>query len=161
MTSQDPTIPAALPGEPDAALLAQAQSRTELGRLTLHEERANVEVVRGGAGSVSVLRRVVEREELVPVQLVRETLEITVQNGQGLVTLNGEALEPGRTYEVLVREERAEVTKQVYALSDVVLSKQSRTVTHEEAVTLRRETLDVRDPHGLTRELAIVDEDLR
>ena len=43
----------------------------------------------------------------VPVTLTTETLEITVKDGAGKVTLNGEVLEPGRTYEVLIHDEKA------------------------------------------------------
>ncbi len=133
--------------------LSSARSRTELEQMTLHEERARVEVLREQVGSVSVRKVVRQREEVIPVTLTTEVLEITVKDGAGKVTLNGEALEPGRTYEVLVHDERAVVQKEVFAHSDVTLSKEARTYTHTEQVTLRREELDVNDPQGLAHEI--------
>lgn len=126
---------------------------TELDRLTLLEERARVEVLREQVGSVKIRKVVREREEVIPVKLTTETLEITVADGAGKVTLNGEVMEPGRTYEVLIHDERAVVEKQVFAQSNVTLRKEATTYTHTEQVTLRREELDVRDPQGLVREV--------
>lgn len=137
--------------EPES--LSRASSYTELDRLTLHEERAKVEVIREQVGAVSIRKVIRERQEVIPVTLTTETLEITVQDGAGKVTLNGEALEAGRTYEILIHDEKAVVEKQVVALSDVTLSKQAHTFTHTEEVSLRREELDVRDPQGLVREV--------
>lgn len=137
--------------------LTEARSRTELDRLTLYEERAHIEVLREQAGAVSIRKIVRERQEVIPVTLTTEVLEITVGDGTGKITLNGETLEPGRTYEVLVHDERAVVEKQVFASSDVSLTKQSHTYTHTEEVVLRHEELDVRDPQGLVRETLIQD----
>lgn len=137
----------------DTSLLAHDEGRAELNHLTLHEERARVEVLREQAGQVSIRKVVKEREEVIPVTLTTETLEITVKDGAGKVTLNGEVLEPGRTYEVLIHDERAVVQKEVFAVSDVSLNKEIRTYTHTENVTLRREELDVRDPQELVREV--------
>ncbi|GAA5501626.1 hypothetical protein Dxin01_01362 [Deinococcus xinjiangensis] len=142
-----------LPENQPSSSLSKASARTELERLTLHEERAKVEVLREQVGSVSVRKVVRERREVLPVTLTTEILEISVTDGAGKVLLNGEALEAGRTYEVIIRDERARVEKQVFALSDVTLSKQANTVTHTEEVTLRREELEVRDPNGLVREV--------
>lgn len=133
--------------------LSQARTSTELENLTLHEERARIEVLREQAGRVSIQKIVKERQEVIPVTLTTETLEITVKDGAGKVTLNGEVLEPGRTYEVLIHDEKAVVQKEVFALSDVTLHKETRTYTHTENITLMREELDVRDPQGLVREI--------
>ena len=57
--------------------------------------------------------------------------------------MNGEALEPGRTYTIELSEERVQIHKQVYPLQEVTIVKQRETVTHTEQVTLRREELDV------------------
>lgn len=141
----------------DADIVRSAHSRTELDHLTLHEERAKVEVRREQAGAVSIRKVVRERQEVIPVILISETLEITVQDGAGKVRLNGEELEAGRTYEILIHDEKAVVEKEIFALSDVNLSKQTHTTTYSEEVTLRREVLDVRDPQGLVREV-VVDE---
>lgn len=124
-----------------------------LDKITLHEERARVDVVREQAGAVSIRKVLVERTETIPVTLTREVLEITVKAGTGKVLLDGKVLEPGQTYEVLVQDERAMVQKEIYAVSDVTLHKQVQQTTHTEQVTLRREELEVSDPQGLVREI--------
>jgi len=129
------------------------ETREVIERLRLHEERAIVEVIPEQMGAVTVRRVVREREEVVPITLHSEYLEITVQEGTGgRVTLKGEPLEVGRIYEVPLYEERAVVDKQVYPLSDVTIAKQARSYTQTERVTLRREELDVEDPMGLVRD---------
>ncbi|EYB68522.1 hypothetical protein DEIPH_ctg021orf0033 [Deinococcus phoenicis] len=132
----------------------QDTERDELvSRLRLHEERAVVEILPQQHGAVTIRRVVTERQEVVPITLRSERLEITVQEGAGgQAMLNGEALEVGRTYEVPLYEERAQVEKQVYPLSDVTITKQARTYTQTEEITLRREELDVEDPQGLVRD---------
>jgi len=120
-----------------------ADGRQIVEQLRLHEERAEVEVLRERAGQVQIRRVVVERQETLPVTLRRELVEITVKEGGDRVLLNGEELEPGRTYELEVYEERAEVVKRVYPFQDVTIAKQAQTFTHDEEVTLRREELDV------------------
>lgn len=123
---------------------------SELGRVRLHEERAQVDVQRVQAGQVQVRKVVRERQETLPVTLTSEYLEIIVNpEASGRVTMDGQVLEAGRSYEVLLTEERAQVTKQVFALSEVTVRKQVQTSTHQETVTLRREELDVVDAQGL------------
>lgn len=120
-----------------------ADGRQIVEQLRLHEERAEVDILRERAGQVQIRRVVVERQETLPVTLRRELVEITVKEGGDRVLLNGEELEPGRTYELEVYEERAEVVKRVYPFQDVTIAKQAQTFTHDEEVTLRREELDV------------------
>ncbi|TDE85435.1 YsnF/AvaK domain-containing protein [Deinococcus sp. S9] len=122
---------------------ATDERREVVGQLVLHEERAEVEVLREQTGSVQIRRVVTERQETVPITLVSERLEITVTDGGGRVVMNGEALEPGRTYTIELSEERVQIHKQVYPLQEVTIAKQRETVTHTEQVTLRREELDV------------------
>ncbi|WP_051935414.1 YsnF/AvaK domain-containing protein [Deinococcus sp. YIM 77859] len=124
-------------------VVRDSEGRQIVQRLVLHEERATVDVVREAAGSVEVRRVVTERQETVPITLYREVLEITVKDGGGQVLMNGEALEPGRTYEIPISEERAEVRKQVYPFQEVIIAKELRRFTQDEQVTLRREELDV------------------
>lgn len=159
MDDQDKTLDPAL-DTPDTAVLRDASARTDLERLTLHEERASVQAVQALAGRVSIRKVITERQEVIPVNLTTEKLEIIVTDGAGLVTLNGEVLEPGRSYEVLVSDEKAVVTKQVYAISDITISKQTHAHTHTEEITLRREVLEVRDPRGLVREVNLSDVNL-
>lgn len=151
----------------------------EVGRLQLLEERAQVQVLRQGAGQVQVRKVLRERQEMVPVTLTTEVLEITVRDlsqaqagagqplaqpgqtmqpgesamGQGVsqILLDGKPLEVGRTYEIPLTEERVQVVKQVYPISEVVIRKQVQTTTHQETVTLRHEELDVVDAQGLAR----------
>lgn len=128
------------------------------GTLRLHEERAVVEVVPENLGAVTIRRVLTQREETVPITLGREHLEITVTEGSGgRVTMNGEVLEVGRTYEVALYEERAVIDKQTYPLSDVVIAKQRDTYQQVERLTLRREELEVEDPQGLVRDRLMPD----
>ncbi|MEW6420992.1 MAG: YsnF/AvaK domain-containing protein [Deinococcota bacterium] len=123
---------------------AETDERREVvGQLVLHEERAEVEVLRELAGTVQIRRVVTERQETVPITLISERLEITVTEGGGRVRMNGEELEPGRTYTVELSEERAQIHKQVYPFQEVTIAKQRETFTQTEQVTLRREELDV------------------
>ncbi|GAA5514866.1 hypothetical protein Dcar01_03629 [Deinococcus carri] len=138
----------------DTAGLAEGTERREIvERLVLHEERAEVEVLRDLTGAVQIRRVVTERQEVVPVTLTNEHLEITVTDGVGRVRMNGEVLEPGRVYTVELSEERAEVRKQVFPLQEVTIAKQRQTFTHSEQITLRREELDVQGLEGEVREL--------
>ncbi|AAF10891.1 YsnF/AvaK domain-containing protein [Deinococcus radiodurans] len=154
----------------------------EVGRLQLLEERATVQVERQGIGQVQVRKVVRERQEMVPVTLTTEVLEIVVtpaaqgtgaQNvgdtqtaaasaagttgngGVSQVLIDGKPLEAGQTYEIPLTEERVQVMRQVVPLSEVVVRRQAQATTHEETVTLRREELEVLDEQGLAR---IVDE---
>lgn len=154
----------------------------EVGRLQLLEERASVQVERQGIGQVQVRKVVRERQEMVPVTLTTEVLEIVVtpaaqgtgaQNvgdtqvaaastagatgngGVSQVLIDGKPLEAGQTYEIPLTEERVQVVRQVVPLSEVVVRRQAQATTHEETVTLRREELEVLDEQGLAR---IVDE---
>lgn len=141
------------PSGTHTADLPASETREIVERLRLHEERATVEVIPEQVGAVTVRRVVREREEVVPITLHSEYLEITVQEGTGgRVTLKGEALEVGRTYEVPLYEERAVIDKQIYPLSDVTIAKQARSYVQTERLTLRREELDVEDPMGLVRD---------
>lgn len=130
----------------------QRSSKVHLNHLTLHEERARIDVVREVYGSVTINKVVTERQELVPVMLRTERLEITIAPGAGEVLIDGVALEPGRTHEVLLLEERATIQKEVFPSLDVQIWKESRVVDQSETVSLRREVLEVIDPMGLAHE---------
>ncbi|WP_102126173.1 YsnF/AvaK domain-containing protein [Deinococcus planocerae] len=132
--------------------------RRVVDTLRLHEERALVEVVPESLGAITVRRVLTQREEVVPITLGREHLEITVTEGKGgRVTMNGEVLEVGRTYEVPLYEERAVIERQAYPYSDVVIAKQRETYEQVERLTLRREELEVEDPQGLVRDRLMPD----
>ncbi len=137
------------------SLSSQQSPVAPLDTLTLHEERAVIDVVKEQAGAVTIQKVLRERQETIPVTLSSEVLEITVREGAGKVMMNGEVLEPGRTYEVLLQDERAEVLKHVFAVSEVDLKKKMQTFTHTETVTLRREELDIRDPNGLVQDVTL------
>lgn len=122
---------------------------SDTDRLVLYEERAKVDVVRESQGAVTVRKVVTEREEMIPVTLRRECLEIVVQPGAGCVRLDGKDLEAGQTYQVELSNERATVQKEVVAVSEVSFEKRAVTEEVKQAVTLRREVLDVQDPQNL------------
>lgn len=132
--------------------LQQQSSKVHLNHLTLHEERARIDVVREVYGSVTINKVVTERQELLPVMLRTEKLEITIAPGAGEVMIDGVALEPGRMHEVLLLEEHATVHKEVFPALDVQIWKESRVVDQSETISLRREVLEVIDPMGLAHE---------
>lgn len=143
---------ASLPTVPALAASSDQPSKVHLNHLTLHEERAQVEVVREVYGSVTINKIVSERQELVPVMLRTEKLEITIAPGAGEVLVDGVALEPGRTHEILLLEEHATIQKEVFPALDVNIWKESRVVDQSETISLRREVLEVIDPMGLAHE---------
>lgn len=124
-------------------------------QLTLHEERARIEVVRQQIGGVTLHKVVQERVENIPVTLTREVLQITIHEGtevghiQGLVLADGQELIAGQTYEIPLSEERASIIKEVFPISRVEVSKQVVQAQHTEEIILRREELEVNDPNGL------------
>ncbi|MGM9319369.1 YsnF/AvaK domain-containing protein [Deinococcus aquaticus] len=135
------------------------QDRTALRlvtRLDLLEERASVQVTRESVGEVALRRVVREEEVLMPVTLSREFLELTVRAGGGQVILDGEPLEAGRTYEVLLSEERAQIVKTVYATQQVEVFKRTRTEPFQRNVTLGREVLEVTGRTDLVTERPVV-----
>ncbi|GAA5441593.1 YsnF/AvaK domain-containing protein [Deinococcus caeni] len=135
------------------------QDRTALRlvtRLDLLEERASVQVTRESVGEVALRRVVREEEVLMPVTLTREFLELTVRRGGGQVILDGEPLEAGRTYEVLLSEERAQIVKTVHATQQVEVFKRTRTEQFQQSVTLGREVLEVTGRTDLVTERPVV-----
>ena len=135
------------------------QDRTALRlvtRLDLLEERASVQVTRESVGEVALRRVVREEEVLMPVTLSREFLELTVRPGGGQVLLDGEPLEAGRTYEVLLSEERAQIVKTVHATQQVEVFKRTRTEQFQQSVTLGREVLEVTGRTDLVTERPVV-----
>ncbi|WP_339096019.1 YsnF/AvaK domain-containing protein [Deinococcus sp. VB343] len=156
-------------GEQLSANIAQRPlgAEGELGRLQLLEERAVVNVERVGMGQVQIRKVVHERQEMVPVTITSEVLEITVASvpagatqpgqvagtagSQGVreVLIDGQPLEAGRTYTIPLTEERYQVVKQVYPISDVVVRRRVQTETHQETLSLKREELDVQADESL------------
>lgn len=129
----------------EAAELLGAQT----DHLVLYEERAKVDVVRESAGAVTIRKVVTEREEMVPVTLRSECLEIVVQPGAGCVRMGGEQLQEGQTYQIELSTERASVQKEVVPISEVSFEKRTVSQDTQQTVTLRREVLDVEDPQHL------------
>lgn len=156
-------------GEQLSANIAQRPlgAEGELGRLQLLEERAVVNVERVGMGQVQIRKVVHERQEMVPVTITSEVLEITVASvpagatqpgqvagaagSQGVreVLIDGQPLEAGRIYTIPLTEERYQVVKQVYPISDVVVRRRVQTETHQETLSLKREELDVQADESL------------
>ena len=145
----------------------------EVGRLQLLEERAQVQVLREGIGQVQVRKVLRERQEMVPVTLSTEVLEIVVtpvaqgaaahaaagsvteggamSQGVSQILIDGKPLQVGQSYEIPLTEERVQLVKQVFRLSEVLIRKQAQSTTHQETVMLRHEELEVLDEQGLAR----------
>ena len=130
-------------------------------RLVLYEERAKVDVVRESLGAVTVRKVVTEREELVPVTLRSECLEIVVQPGAGCVRMGDQELQPGQTYQVELTNERASVHKEIVPISEVSFEKRAVSQDVQQTVTLRREVLDIEDPQHLVANRSELEGDLR
>lgn len=135
----------------------QAETLKDQETLYLYEERARVDVSVESQGQVVLRKKVVEQQEMIPVTIRREILEIVTAPGNGTVhvngiTLDGQQLEAGRNYEIVLTEERAHVTKQVFAVQEVSIRKQQLSEQHTETVTLRREVLEVDGPAELIHE---------
>ncbi len=140
-----------------AAASYQAADVHDKATLYLYEERARVDVSVESQGQVVFRKKIVEKEEMIPVTIHREILEIVTAPASGSVhiegiTLNGQPLEAGRSYEVVLTEERAHVTKQVFPVQEVSVRKQQISEQHTEQVTLRREVLEVDGPTELIHE---------
>lgn len=145
----------------------------EIGRLQLLEERAVVNVQRQGVGQVQIRKVLHERQEMVPVTITSEVLEITVNSAPAVATgvgaegrlnqsqgiseilIDGQPLQVGQTYTIPLTEERYQVVKQVYPISNVVVRKRVKTETHQESVTLRHEELDVKADEGLAQTMDV------
>ncbi|ADY26268.1 Domain of unknown function DUF2382-containing protein [Deinococcus proteolyticus MRP] len=130
-------------------------------RLVLYEERARVDVVRESRGAVTVRKVVTEREEMVPVTLRSEYLEILVHEGAGRVRMGDQELQPGQTYQVELSTERASVHKEIVPISEVSFEKRAVSEEVQQTVTLRREVLDVEDPQNLVANRSELEGDLR
>lgn len=142
---QDDTVAAEIP----------AQNVQEVARYELLEERAVVNREREVTGRVRVRRDVERHTEMVRVELVTETLVIEVlpderagdleTPGEPIVLLNGEALAPGETREIVTYREEAVVTKRPVIAEEVRILKRQVRETREMNVTLGREVLRVED----------------
>ncbi|UBV45055.1 YsnF/AvaK domain-containing protein (plasmid) [Deinococcus taeanensis] len=124
------------------------ERRESVGILELREERAVVQTIRELTGTVQVRRERRVSQETVTVNLEREVLVITAAPGDVRVEVNGEALEPAQEYELLVYEERAQISVVPYVSERVEVFKQTRTEVVSQEITLAREVLVVDQKEG-------------
>ncbi len=118
-----------------------AEGVTEVARLELLEERAEVEKRREVTGRVQVRREVEQRTETLTVELRTERLIIEVVQGAGDVVIDGVPLAPGETREIVTYREEAHVEKRAVVAEEVRLLKRS-VVQHQTLdVELGREVL--------------------
>ncbi len=125
---------------------------TEPVTLELREERAIIERQREAAGHVTIRRERQTRTETVTVELVTETLFITVEArgaSRPLAVLGDQELEPGRTHEVVIYREEAEVSKRPVVYEQVRIDKRSVVERQQIPVTLSREELTVETSPGV------------
>ena len=114
---------------------------TEVARLELLEERAEVEMRREIAGRVRVRREVEHRTETVTVELRTERLVVEVVQGSGDVLIDGVPLAPGETREIITYREEAYVEKRPVVAEEVRLLKRSVVEQQTLQVELGREVL--------------------
>lgn len=158
-TAQERVLHAA---EGERTLRAAEAQHTLKGSETLYlyEERARVDVSVESQGQVTLQKKIVEQQEMIPVTIRREILEIVTAPGTGGlqlegITLDGQPLEAGRSYEIVLTEERAHISKQVYPVQQISVRKRQISEQHSEAVTLRREVLEVDGPAELIHDSSV------
>lgn len=132
--------------------IREVRAPRDIASLTLYEERAQVAVESAGGRQITFQKRVIEEEVQIPVTLRREVLELTTALEGGTVKLNGELLEPGKTYQITLTEERPVVAREVYAVEQIEIRKEWISEVHQQTLTLGREVLDVSGAADLIRE---------
>ena len=140
--------------EASAVTIREVRAARPVTTLTLHEERAQVAVERGVGAQVTVQKRIIEEEVQVPVTLKREILELTTAPEGGTVKFNGEWLEPGRIYQIMLTEERPVIAREVYPVEQIEIRKEWLSEVRQQTLTLGREVLDISGPADLIREQA-------
>ena len=130
-------------------------STAPVARFALHEERPHVTYHTEKVGDVAFRREVRTTTVHVPVELKTEVLIIEFaqplqraefQAGRQVV-INGIAMELGTRMEVTLQEEKVRIDKQVYAVEEVMISKQTRQESVQVPIELQREVLvDSREP---------------
>ncbi|AZI41386.1 DUF2382 domain-containing protein [Deinococcus psychrotolerans] len=138
--------------EAQQVTIREVRAPKEMANLTLYEERAQVAVERVSGRQITFQKRIIEEEVQIPVTLRREVLELTTALEGGTVKLNGELLEPGKTYQIILTEERPVVAREVYAVEQVEIRKEWISEVHQQTLTLGREVLDIGGAADLIRE---------
>ncbi|WP_295819118.1 DUF2382 domain-containing protein [uncultured Deinococcus sp.] len=92
--------------------------------IELREERLTVEKRRAVYAQATVSRERRVREETVRLELVTEVLVITAHAGAPGVQVDGVALAPGETREIVLYQERALPGKDVVVTQEVTLTTQ-------------------------------------
>jgi uncharacterized protein (TIGR02271 family) len=126
-------------------------------RLELKEEVLRVSKTEEQAGVVRVSKRVTERMETLSIPLWEERLVIEVVPGSGTARIGDRELHEGESIELLLREERVALSKEVVAREDVIIRTEmdEREEHFEEMV--RREELVIEEEGGLVVEPANAD----
>ncbi|AWN23217.1 hypothetical protein DKM44_08240 [Deinococcus irradiatisoli] len=139
--------------------IREIRAPRQVASLTLHEERAQIAVTSEVGAQVTVQKRVIEEEVQVPVTLRREVLELTTAPDGGSVKLNGEWLEPGQVYQIILTEERPVVAREVYPVQQIEIRKEWISEVKPYSLTLGREVLDISGPLDLIREQAALEQE--
>lgn len=124
-----------------------------VARLELREERAQLDVDRFVQQHLTFKREVRTRTETHTAELRSEVLVISLADGEAAVRIGDHDLQPGESFELLLYNERLEVSKRPYLSEIVEIGKQTVAVQRSVAVDLQYEVLTVEEGPGLVRTL--------
>ena len=148
--------PGALPllGQSTEALATDITGEViPIARLELREERAQLDVDRFVQQHLTFRREVRTRTETHTAELRSEVLVITLAEGEAAVRIGEHDLQPGETFELLLYNERLDVSKRPYLSEIVEIGKQTLVETRAVAVDVQYEVLSVEEGSGLVRTL--------
>ncbi len=115
-------------------------------RVPVAEERLTVDKRQAELGEVRLHKTVVEEQQTIPVDLMREEVTVQQRDIADRPAQAGDNLFQGGTIQVPVRGEEAFVTKEAVVTGEVVVDKERTTEREQITDTLRRERVEV-DEH--------------
>ena len=138
-----------LSGKPTDAAMIGMDERDMTGgelRVPVAEERLSVDKRQAELGEVRLHKTVVEEQQTIPVDLMREEVTVQQRDIDDRPAQAGDDLFQGGTIQVPVRGEEAFVTKEAVVTGEVVIDKERTTEREQITDTLRRERVEV-DEH--------------
>ena len=137
----------------DTSVGVSAGMITPVARLELREERAQLDIDRSVQQHLTFRREVRTRTETHTAELRSEVLVISLAEGDAAVRIGDHDLKPGETFELLLYNERLEVSKRPYLSEIVEIGKQTVAEQRSVAVDLQYEVLTVEEGPGLVKTL--------
>lgn len=138
-------------GEQDGTL-SEARTEGQI-RVPIVEERLDVEKRQGQVGEVGIHREMIEEQQSVPVDLMREEVHVERRDVADRPLSDSEAetaFEEG-TIRVPVRGEEAIVTKEAIVTGEVVVTKERTTERQMLTDTVRKQRVDIDEEYDRAR----------